>query len=945
MKEFQKYEISIFIGEEKRSIVIEKPSFIIGRSLSSDIPIQHDLISREHLKVMLEGEDIFIEDLGSTNGSWYNGNRINPKKLYPCLNETQVVLGNISGPFIVVSCIFKSEVMQEVEAEIVTENEEEDFEEITLIRKNLLIETSNLENNIVNLRSEALSNQIIHETVLPKVANGYHESVVVNTSGPHLLEKTQNIKIQTDLPANSLVEPDLLLQMKNLLDFEAQKAELESKKEAEEIKNAARKKAEEIIAQAIEEASEIRLNIVNEASEIHSKALAEIERLKLANIKEMDLLSAEAHKKSVELVQIASRDDQDIRLNAKNFSEEIISKAREKSEKLLKETEYIAQLKIEECKKIEEENEKNIQRLSEVYQDLKGKIENLKELEKVSQENYEHLSKSIEKEEERISIERLSLDNIRSELAIAKKEHEQQQADFKYEERSVKAQLETEMLEQKLQVARILAEAQQAQILKDTLAPEILSLKNEKDRVERLLKAVVWDHEEKTQRIEQLGKEEEIALSELNNTKELQKEILKEVEKQKDNIKLAQEKIAFEEREVAEKIKKAQSFSLETEERIKQELLIFTNQKLEMEVELQKEKKKQLKTIEEETQEFRNHHIEEMAQLKKQKSEMEAELLSEKKKQLKLIEEETQELRNIQIKEITQLKNQKAKIELEAEKSEIESISALDKTIKKYQADALVVQKVIAEETQKLKAEAHNQAIQVKGKFDNLTLQLKRDYLDAKKSLTHEIAKIEASKKNVEHELRALEIKRNDKIKDLDLEIKELIEESRKKSAVILGKSEIEFNEQKASLALYKETEMASIKELKEKALKEIHGKKSERAKAAAINIDAFILTEFQKFRNKKMNDQFIDSCSKEINTIVYDTLMDRIGSDRNKLDIALKAGAKFKKEDKIFRERIYWLSFIFITILALVILPKLLSVPEISKAKTSIEKNISTWY
>lgn len=66
------------------SYILEKPEVILGRELNNDIPVPDPEISRRHARFISRADGIYIEDLGSTNGSFVNGVRIKtPTLLHP----------------------------------------------------------------------------------------------------------------------------------------------------------------------------------------------------------------------------------------------------------------------------------------------------------------------------------------------------------------------------------------------------------------------------------------------------------------------------------------------------------------------------------------------------------------------------------------------------------------------------------------------------------------------------------------------------------------------------------------------------------------------------------------------------------------------------------------------------------------------------------------------
>lgn len=63
---------------------------LIGRSPDLDLVLAEDKVSRKHAKIGLDGQDLQIIDLGSTNGTYVNGERIRRQQLNP---DDRILIG------------------------------------------------------------------------------------------------------------------------------------------------------------------------------------------------------------------------------------------------------------------------------------------------------------------------------------------------------------------------------------------------------------------------------------------------------------------------------------------------------------------------------------------------------------------------------------------------------------------------------------------------------------------------------------------------------------------------------------------------------------------------------------------------------------------------------------------------------------------------------------
>ena len=68
-------------GEERIAYILNENEILIGRTLNNAFVIEHPSVSKRHARVVAEDEEYALYDLGSSNGTFVNGKRINETTL------------------------------------------------------------------------------------------------------------------------------------------------------------------------------------------------------------------------------------------------------------------------------------------------------------------------------------------------------------------------------------------------------------------------------------------------------------------------------------------------------------------------------------------------------------------------------------------------------------------------------------------------------------------------------------------------------------------------------------------------------------------------------------------------------------------------------------------------------------------------------------------------
>ena len=75
-------KVLVLYGEGGELDRVTKDRFLIGRGKHCDLIISSGKVSREHAAIVRNGTEYFIEDLGSSNGTWHDKRRINRRQIH-----------------------------------------------------------------------------------------------------------------------------------------------------------------------------------------------------------------------------------------------------------------------------------------------------------------------------------------------------------------------------------------------------------------------------------------------------------------------------------------------------------------------------------------------------------------------------------------------------------------------------------------------------------------------------------------------------------------------------------------------------------------------------------------------------------------------------------------------------------------------------------------------
>lgn len=67
----------------RRDFAMHGPHMVLGRTIACDLRIPLPSVSRKHCELLIKDQTLLLRDLGSSNGTFHNGSRVQQARLLP----------------------------------------------------------------------------------------------------------------------------------------------------------------------------------------------------------------------------------------------------------------------------------------------------------------------------------------------------------------------------------------------------------------------------------------------------------------------------------------------------------------------------------------------------------------------------------------------------------------------------------------------------------------------------------------------------------------------------------------------------------------------------------------------------------------------------------------------------------------------------------------------
>ncbi len=99
LKGSKRYSLAVILGANSGQIfTVTKPRTVLGRGTETDVQLSDSEVSRRHAMLEIRGDEAVVSDLGSTNGTYVDGVRVQKATIY---SNQEFSLGTTTLMFIV----------------------------------------------------------------------------------------------------------------------------------------------------------------------------------------------------------------------------------------------------------------------------------------------------------------------------------------------------------------------------------------------------------------------------------------------------------------------------------------------------------------------------------------------------------------------------------------------------------------------------------------------------------------------------------------------------------------------------------------------------------------------------------------------------------------------------------------------------------------------------
>ncbi len=404
--------IRINSPEGTKSQVLNLDKFTLGRSADATLSLTSPGISRVHLEVTVKGDEIWLQDLGSANGTLISGKKIPSKTQVQYSSGDPVQLGT-SGDSISFELIEKPQELKTKSMDHFTEDERASIVEVTAsaerdaerIRKaaqdhaQMLKDESKKQVNLFMEESRKKASEILDKahaeaSKMIKEARLSVTDVKLNTEkeAEHLLKeahvKASEIRNNAEEKSEALLRETKhkVMVMIQETEAEAEKILKQTRVSASEIRANAEKeldtakargqvRADEIVASAQIEFRKITEMAKQDADKIRAAAMEEGRKQGLQFIKQSESDAEEALKRraqtedeirSLEKQKLEYRADIEVILREKGDTEDLLKRAKEEvlhAESQAKKSKELIEFEVYEVKNKLRDHEAEVQKV------------------------------------------------------------------------------------------------------------------------------------------------------------------------------------------------------------------------------------------------------------------------------------------------------------------------------------------------------------------------------------------------------------------------------------------------------------------------------------------------------------------------------------------------------------------------------------------------------